>query len=353
MCIAVHPNDACLVCGVNEEAPHMVDGNQHLRTFAYEATTRPAARAEARAELAVTIRATQAKRSLEIRDPEHYQKTATFSPDGALLAVGSSDGKVQLHRYPSFEPVWSTPADVGGGKEVYDTDFSQDGTQLLVATASKLAIVSTAPKTVEVQGAVQTTPRVLQTIEGATIGSLQGAFRAAKFGRSIGGVGTRDRVYALVNAAAPKGAKARASYVATWDADAWKLLGARKVASRPGTVLAVSPNGRLVAVGTSDLCISVLQARTLRPLLKATHVHDFPPTCLAFSPNSRAMVSGSADSTVRLQVLPHGLLPKLGRSPTRSCSPFRRADFCRVFHRSPYPGRSSCSRTAVRWSHWW
>ncbi|WFD02415.1 hypothetical protein MOBT1_001097 [Malassezia obtusa] len=314
MCLAVHPRDAALVCGVNEEPARLAQGNNHLRTYTYEVSTRPAARAEAAAELEVAIRATRALPSLRIRDAEHYQKTACFSPDGSLLAVGSSNGEVQLHRYPSMEPVWTHPYVLARGEEVYDTDFSHDGTQLVCATAAQLVVLSTAPRTSEEQGSLVAAARELQRIDRVFVGSQHGAFRAARFGRGKTDVGSRDRLFALVNAAPSRAAKTRASYVVAWEADSWRLLGSRKVSSRPGTVLSVSPNGRLLAAGTSDLCISVLQARTLRSLLRADKVHDFPPTCLSFTPSSRAIVSGSADSTVRLQVLPSGLVPKLSIS---------------------------------------
>lgn len=246
MCVAVHPQDGSLVCGVNEEPARVAQGeNAHVRVFGYTTTTAPAARADAaagRAELSVTITPRAAVPSLGITDPEHYQKTATFSPDGSLLALASSDGKVQLHRYPSLEPVWtSATSAVPGGKEVYDTDFSHDGTQLAITTAAQIIVLSTAPKTTEEGGVLTYTPRVLQTIENANIGSAQrGSFRMAQFGRSTGlSVGTRDRLFALVNTTPAPGSKTRACYVAAWDADAWKMLGARKVSNRPGTVLAV------------------------------------------------------------------------------------------------------------------
>lgn len=252
MCVAVHPQDGSLVCGVNEEPARVAQGeNAHVRVFGYTTTTAPAARADAaagRAELSVTITPRAAVPSLGITDPEHYQKTATFSPDGSLLALASSDGKVQLHRYPSLEPVWtSATSAVPGGKEVYDTDFSHDGTQLAITTAAQIIVLSTAPKTTEEGGVLTYTPRVLQTIESATIGSGQrGSFRMAQFGRSTGlSVGTRDRLFALVNTTPAPGSKTRACYVAAWDADAWKMLGARKVSNRPGTVLAVRYVARL------------------------------------------------------------------------------------------------------------
>lgn len=235
MCVAVHPHDATLVCGVNEPADQLAQHNAHLRTYTFDAASRPAARADAGADAEVSIAPARALPSLGIADAEHYQRTATFSPDGALLAVASSDGKVQLHRYPTLEPVWTHAFAVPGGDEVYDTDFSHDGTQLVVTTGTQLLVLSTAPQTSEADAT--TAPRVLQTIARVTFGTLRGTFRAARFGRGSGDAGTRGRLFALVNT--PAQDKTRASYVVAWDADTWKLLGSRRIAKRPGTVLSV------------------------------------------------------------------------------------------------------------------
>lgn len=72
-----------------------------------------------------------------------------------------------------------------------------------------------------------------------------------------------------------------------------------------------------------------------QPLLREENVHDFPPTCVAFAPNSRALVSGSADSTVRVRVLPSGMVPKLSTCLC-SRSALRRASFCPLFRAFRY-----------------
>ncbi|WFD07085.1 hypothetical protein MVES1_002441 [Malassezia vespertilionis] len=257
MCVTVSPSSDALVVGINSAADIVRGGeNRHLRVYDFGVQASPGARAEGQADLHVDIRERSALASLGMADPEQYQKTVSFSPDGKLLAVGSSDGRLQLHRYPSLEPVWSSTQDTfTSDEEIYDTDFSQDGTQLACTTQSKVVVLSTSPRTKEKGGVLTYTPRILQTIDSATIGtSERGAFRMAKFGRTkTMDVGTRDMLFTLVNTAPSKDAKARPSYIVAWNADKWQITAIRKVSQRPATVLTVSPDGRFVACGMSDL----------------------------------------------------------------------------------------------------
>ena len=316
MCLAVNPYHAHLVCGINAPAEQMQRpterGNEHVRVFTYDVQSHPAARAQAEA-LTTDIRLYMSMASLGITDPEHYQKTVAFSPDGKLLAVASTDGRIQLHRYPSMMPVFSLHLGVVSlGEEVYDTDFSHDGRQLAVTTPTRIVIFSTTPQTVK--AATPTfAPRILQVLERPKLGGSVGAsFRMGKFGRGPASeVGTKNRLYALINAQAVQGSKKRPSYVMMWNADTWTCMSSCAVSHKPATTMAVSPHGRYVAVGSSDLGITLLRASTLHTLLKISDAHDFPPTCLAFSPNGRMLVSASADSSVRLTVLPTSLLPML------------------------------------------
>ncbi|WFD43632.1 hypothetical protein MPSI1_002295 [Malassezia psittaci] len=239
MCISVHPNDSLLACGINEAAAKMKEQNHHLRTFHYEVKARPAARADGAAENSVEIHPSDSYASLGIDDVDHYQKAIAFSPDGALLAVASSDGRVQLHRYPDMEPIWTQPYELEGKQEVYDLDFSHDGTQLVCTAGRRLYILSTAPRTSGDSNLITFSARLLQSIDTVTIGSEIGIFRAAKFGRGKPDVGTRDRLYALINVAPSKQSKVRSSYLAMWNADTWSLKVSRKVANRPGTVMSI------------------------------------------------------------------------------------------------------------------
>ena len=85
-----------------------------------------------------------------------------------------------------------------------------------------------------------------------------------------------------------------------WDTQTWNPLG--ESLRNDGTAtrcLAVSPDGRLLAAGADDYCLTVwdLAARRIRmPPLK----HERPVLAADFSPDGKLVASGSEDKTVRL-----------------------------------------------------
>jgi len=78
----------------------------------------------------------------------------------------------------------------------------------------------------------------------------------------------------------------------------------RKVGDGAMTVFDVSPDGKVLAYGSSDLSIGLLDASTLAPLVTILKAHEFPPTALRFNTTSKLLVSGSADNTVRVVEVP-------------------------------------------------
>lgn len=301
MCVAAERTTHTLVCGINSGAAALARGdNDALRIFSYtihEPAGARADKAQGKAHAPVSLAPVRAARSLAITDGEQYMRTCTFAPDARFVAVGSSDGRAQLHRFPSLEPVWASDrALFADGDEVYDADFSADGTLLVLTTPKALVIVTTAPK----GAATGAEPRIIQTLTEPGVGrGTRASFRAARFGRGD----TRHRLYTLVNTTG----RTRASYISVWDADQWHLECTRRVCTRPATVLALSERGDALAVGTSDLALHILSTHArLAPLVRVANVHDFPPTCVAFSPSGTHVVSGSADSSLRLIELPPG-----------------------------------------------
>lgn len=287
MCMAVNAEHSDLVCGINTPAGSLKDSaNELIRVFHYSAAGKEEAASE------VTISATAKSCSLAVVDAEHYIKACAFSPDGQLLAVGSTDGRTQLRRYPSLETVWKGERSLFDASEtVYDVDFSYDSTQVVFTTAAKVIVASTAPRTAD--GKTSDEPRILQTISSPAVGASQrGTFRAAKFGRSADAgtsaesISTRNTLYTVINTPGSGRGKNRErcvsrrhgadhSYICMWDADTWQLRRTRRVAMRPSTVLAMrcvhtsaaadpSPDGKLLACGASDLSVTVLNGMSLR-----------------------------------------------------------------------------------------
>ncbi|SAM66768.1 uncharacterized protein UBRO_12729 [Ustilago bromivora] len=353
MAMSVNLSKSQLVCGINDTADNVRNGNnQPVRIFDYsfqaveangEIRTTSSEKGKAKEETTeqgpqVKLHFVRALSSLNIQDPEQYLKVVTFSPNGHMLAIASTDGQVALHRYPSLTPVWndvgepsssaiaaaeakdtsvSIPSHDFDKSEIYDADFSHSNTHLVFTSSSKLVVYSTDPfsesssdqvitdgdaANASAEGFAQT----IQTIKNPALGGKGPcSFRAARFGR---GEASKEKLFTVVNAAPVGGkgpkAKIRKSFVTAWDADTWDLIETRHVSDRPVTVFDVSPDGKFLAYGSSDLSIGVLDAKTLRPVLKILHAHDFPPTCLKFNPASNLLVSASADNTLRVIPIP-------------------------------------------------
>lgn len=361
MAMSVNPAKSQLVCGINNAEEHVKQGNNHpIRIFDYSllSSTRletsgatkdpePAPSADKgkakQQDVKVELHFSRAVQSLHIQDPNEYVKVVSFSPNGRMLAVASTDGQIALHRYPSLSPIWnhvgepsssvlaaaeaketsiSIPSHDFDKSEIYDADFSHSNTHVVFTSSSKLIVYATDPfaesnsddaatvaetSTDAAEGYAQT----IQTIKNPALGGKGPcSFRAARFGR---GEASREKLFTVVNAAQAggKGAKAkiRKSFVTAWDADSWDLIETRHVSDRPVTVFDVSPDGKFLAYGSSDLSIGVLDAKTLRPVLRILHAHDFPPTCLKFNPASNLLISASADNTLRvIRIPPKALL---------------------------------------------
>ena len=353
MAMAVNPAKSQLVCGINSTPDDMKQGNnQPIRIFDYS-LQRPSSvedkadssseKGKARQQLAqdetkLELHFAKAVSSLHLRDPDEYLKVASFSPNGRMLAVASTDGQIALHRYPSLSAVWndagepsssalaaaqdkdtsiSIPSHDFQNTEIYDADFSHTNTHVVFTSSSKLVVYATEPfsdsdptqasangdaTTHAAEGYAQT----IQTIKNPALGGKGPcSFRAARFGR---GTASKEKLFTVVNAAPACGkgpkAKIRKSFVTAWDADTWDLIETRHVSDRPVTVFDVSPDGNFLAYGSSDLSIGVLDAKTLRPVLKILHAHDFPPTCLKFNLASNLLISASADNTLRVIPIP-------------------------------------------------
>ncbi|CAD6892110.1 unnamed protein product [Tilletia controversa] len=349
MCLSVNKSLGNLVCGINSTADKVKEGkNESLRVFEYElkeAEKKGEKEEEEKSEeLSATVTFTKSATSLPITDPEQYQKFSTFSPDERLLVTGGTDGSFTLHTYPSLKPAWQSPPDAFGSdsatEELYSGDFSYDSEQLVLASAQKIKVFSTSPAPPSAPaGAAAATastaegsssltagdatekvkrPLKIQTIRNPALGGAGPCtFRAARFGRAP----TSEKVlFTVVNAgSAGKGAKGkRKSFVSAWNAETWDLIQTRHVADKPITAFDVSADGRLLAYGCSDLSVGVLDAKTLRPILRILDAHSFPPTCLRLSPSGRTLISGSADNTLRVVEIPPSALLGSSAASTRS-----------------------------------
>lgn len=243
-----------------------------------------------------------------------------------------------MFTFPSLQPTSLKHSFVDD--EVYDLDFSPDSAKLVATSLNKVQIWSVAEKDL-----VSPSPRILQIIDSP--GSAY-SFRSAKcvapppppytrccmdthdlywrVGDRFGRGSTSDRLYTLLNSAAQSKNKnaPRRTYLSQWAASTCSLLRTRVVSKRPVTAMDISSDGSHLALGGSDLSVSVWSAHSLlvsaprlffwrgrkgvadcgldygQPLRIVRAAHDFPSTTLRFAPSGRTVVSASADNTLRV-----------------------------------------------------
>ncbi|KAG6837952.1 hypothetical protein H0H93_008346 [Arthromyces matolae] len=295
-----------IVCGINSSEKSMEKGiNEHCRVFTLDENTPVLSKTRG---------------TIPTTDPSDYQKVTVLSPDGTLLAVAGAHDIAFLH-YPSLHPFAES---IHTENEIYDATFS--GSTITVVTTANLTIYSLPKTSVEpstpsvkinkVKGKGKSakvasntaTPKleVLQTVAVPPIPGALPTFRSARYHP------TNDQIiYATVNATTPRTKKTktpqRQSFVYKWNTTTWTVERSRKVGDRALTKLKLfylSPDGKFLGYGTSDLTVGLLDATNLSPLAGILKAHDFPPTTIAFNPTSTLLISGSADASVRVVSIP-------------------------------------------------
>jgi len=237
------------------------------------------------------------------------------SPDGRRLATGGDDGRVRLWKAATLEPERSIDAHA---REVFSLDWSADGT--LVASSGGDAKV-----------------RILDAASGEVIRSFEehsypvGMVRfspddsrlaSCSYERPVGGevrvwsTGDGTRIARLQDGYAPitcvewsrDGGRILAG---SWDQTfkIWSDLAGEtkpivtRLGSedryRPVEALALSPDGRIAALGSKDEEVHVFDAET-GAAMRALRGHSKAVEGVAFSPDGSLLASGSVDRSVRL-----------------------------------------------------
>ncbi|KAJ6629148.1 WD40-repeat-containing domain protein [Mycena sp. CBHHK59/15] len=296
MSMATHPEASTLACGVNSPEEQLIKGaNENCRLYSFK-------------EQKLSLLRTHG--TLISGDLEDFQKVTVLSPDSKFLAAAGTKS-LQLLSFPSLAPAALA---IKTEKEIYDVTFSKN--TLVVATTENL-LVYTLPtdsgsqsspsknkKKGKQKAKVPLELELLRTVEPpALMGSNGSTFRAARYHPE-----NSDILYTISNTVPPrsrtKKAVARQAFVCKWNTATWTVDKVRKVGDRGLTCFDVSPNGNLLAFGSSDYTVGLLDAKTLSPLVTILKAHEFPPTTLKFNPTSRLLVSGSADNTIRVISVP-------------------------------------------------
>uniref|UniRef100_A0A0A9CL64 Anaphase-promoting complex subunit 4-like WD40 domain-containing protein n=1 Tax=Arundo donax TaxID=35708 RepID=A0A0A9CL64_ARUDO len=88
--------------------------------------------------------------------------------------------------------------------------------------------------------------------------------------------------------------------IISWNTTSWTRVGSKKITREAISAFAVSPDGALLAIGTIEGSIVVLDSKNMRTLVTVKKAHLGIVTTLAFSQDSRTLLSTSFDSTARV-----------------------------------------------------
>ncbi|CAG8499378.1 1123_t:CDS:10 [Paraglomus brasilianum] len=267
MSMAIHPEDNVVACGINGTEESIKAGeNYNCRIFNYYNEK---------------IDLVDKKQTSSSTDPEDYLKVIRFSKDGKLLALGGTDSKLTVYKYPSLAPAFPP---INYNKEtIYDLDFSSDGKQITALSEKTLGVWATEDG------------KLVQTIERPVFQkTVDAQFRACRYGQGE----YAGFLYVVVNPS-----NRRRAFIVKWDIETWNKVASKTVASKPITTFAISNDGKYLAYGSSDLSVGICDSRNLRVLLRLSDVHSFSPTTIVFNHSSSVLVSGSIDS-VHLVVIP-------------------------------------------------
>ncbi|KAG0003223.1 hypothetical protein BGZ80_010995 [Entomortierella chlamydospora] len=268
MSLCAHPKEPILACGINSSLKKIEAGeNQNSRIFEYSDTG---------------LKCVKKKCTLASKDPVDYQRAVRFNKDGTTIVTGGTDGVVAILNYPDLTA--SNSAIQFKGHEILDLDVSEDGEHIAAVSSQNLWIIDAK------------TGKVLEVITNPVFNKKKRfEFRKARFGNGL----FSKILYTVVN-----GDKNQKPFVCKWDSTTWTRSRTMTIGSKPITACAISPDGKLIAFGSADMCVRICNGSTLKVLMTIPKAHTLPVTALAFNRDASLLVSGSADGTCNVIFIP-------------------------------------------------
>uniref|UniRef100_A0A0A9FB24 Anaphase-promoting complex subunit 4-like WD40 domain-containing protein n=1 Tax=Arundo donax TaxID=35708 RepID=A0A0A9FB24_ARUDO len=200
------------------------------------------------------------------------QLAVAFSGDGSILATGGEDGNLRVFKWPAMKSVL-TEADTK--TSVKDLNFSSDEKFLAVSRSSG----------------------------PCRVWDLQSSEAVANLRREAGEIfsfcrfcNKTDNSHVLF-VTAMQGDYGK---IISWNTSSWTRVGSKKITREAISAFAVSPDGALLAIGTIEGSIIILDSKNMRTLVTVKKAHLGIVTTLAFSRDSRTLLSTSFDSTARV-----------------------------------------------------
>ncbi|GMY18135.1 SEC12-like protein 2 [Fagus crenata] len=203
------------------------------------------------------------------------QLALAFNYEGSALAAGGEDGKLRVFNWPGMDIILN---EADAHKSVKDVDFSPDGKYLVSLGNSGPAKVWDVTSE---KGPVSL-PKENDEV-----------FCSCRFSKG----NDMNRVLYI---AAVTG---RGGSIVTWDTKTWKRIGSKTVVRDTISAFSVSPDGKLLACGTTQGEIFILHSTSqlVQSIVRKAHLGFV--TALAFSHDSRALASVSLDSSARVTLI--------------------------------------------------
>lgn len=226
---------------------------------------------------------TTENRSLGLRSSEKVlepledvgqQLALTFNNEGSLLAVGGEDGKLTVFKWPSMENILDQ---ANAHASVKDLDFSPDG--------KFLASVGSGPC------------RIWDVSKSTSVASLtkenDEIFGYCRFAP----INDENQVLYITTMRDQGGS------ISKWSTTTWRRIKSKRVVRDPICAFNISPNGKLLAIGTIEGDVLVVSSNNLQVQNVVKKAHLGLVTTLKFSEDSRALLSASLDSRVRVTII--------------------------------------------------
>ncbi|KAE8022854.1 hypothetical protein FH972_008618 [Carpinus fangiana] len=203
------------------------------------------------------------------------QLALAFNNEGSALAAGGEDGNLRVFMWPSMEIVLN---EANAHTTVKDLDFSPDG-KYLVSLGNR--------------GPARVWDMTSSTVVASLPKENDEVFSSCGFSES------NDTNRVLYIAAVTE----RGGSIVTWNTTTWKRMGSKPVVRDTISAFNVSPDGKLLACGTTQGEILILNSTSMRVQTIVRKAHLGFVTALAFSHNSRGLASVSLDSSARVTLI--------------------------------------------------
>ncbi|CAL1386778.1 unnamed protein product [Linum trigynum] len=215
------------------------------------------------------------EKALDLLQDVGQQLALAYDTDSSTLAVGGEEGNLRIFKWPSMEVILN---EAQAHSSVKDLCFSPDG-KFLISLGSR------GP------GRVWDVPsaKVVASLPNGT----DEVFFSCRFAQS------RDNSLILYIAAIT----GKGGSIVTWNTSSWKRSRSKHVGRDSISSFNVSPDGRLLAIGTTQGDVVVVDSTKMGVQMVVRKAHLGFVTALAFSHDSRALVSASMDSSARVTLI--------------------------------------------------